>query len=74
MDQYLFVHFLSLHNVPAQPAGGPYGGTAATIPGLIEAEEFDYGGEGVGYSDSTPNNIQGVGGRGRLAREIAGAP
>lgn len=46
---------------PAQE--GAYGGVPATVPGLIEAEEFDYGGEGVGYSDSTIANIQQVRGK-----------
>lgn len=40
--------------------GGPYGGVPATIPGVIQVAEFDLGGEGVGYSDSTAGNIQGV--------------
>ncbi|CAN0576997.1 unnamed protein product, partial [Laminaria digitata] len=40
--------------------GRPYGGTPATIPGVIQAAEFDLGGEGVAYSDSTAGNIQGV--------------
>ncbi|CAN0449955.1 unnamed protein product, partial [Laminaria digitata] len=42
--------------------GGPYGGgtTPAEIPGLVEAEEFDTGGEGVGYSDTTAVNIGGA--------------
>lgn len=46
------------------------------IPGLIEAEEFGYGGEGVGYSDSITVNIQQVdegGGALLLARTCAGA-
>ena len=30
------------------------------IPGLIQAEEYDLGGEGVGYSDSSGGNKQGV--------------
>lgn len=30
------------------------------IPGGVEAEEFDIGGEGVGYSDVDPGNIGGV--------------
>jgi beta-glucanase (GH16 family) len=34
----------------------PYGGTAATIPGKIEAENYDNGGQGVAYSDSDPTN------------------
>ncbi len=29
----------------------PFGGTAAKIPGRIEAENYDIGGEGVSYSD-----------------------
>lgn len=39
---------------------GAYGGPSA-VPGLIEAEEFDYGGEGVAYSDSSAINVMGVG-------------
>lgn len=35
---------------------GPFNGVAAEIPGTIEAEEFDYGGEGVAYSDTDPGN------------------
>ncbi|CAN0583394.1 unnamed protein product, partial [Laminaria digitata] len=33
-----------------------YKGVAATIPGKIQAEKFDWGGEGVGYSDTTAEN------------------
>lgn len=43
----------------------PYGGVPASIPGTIQAEEFDFGGEGVGYSDTTaenkPNGVSGNG-------------
>lgn len=35
----------------------PYGGTPRTIPGRLEAEEFDNGGQGVAYFDGTANNI-----------------
>lgn len=45
-------------------AGIPYGGVPATIPGVIQVEEFDVGGERVGYVDSTPGNIQEVSERG----------
>lgn len=34
----------------------PYGGHLRTIPGKIEAEDFDLGGEGVGYHDRTTKN------------------
>ena len=30
-------------------SSGPFLGVSAVIPGTVEAEEFDYGGEGVGY-------------------------
>ena len=48
------------------PAGGisgggasPYSGTVA-LPGTVQAEEFDEGGEGVGYYDTTGGNSGGV--------------
>jgi glucose/arabinose dehydrogenase len=34
----------------------PYGGTARSIPGKIEAEDFDNGGEGVAYHDASTGN------------------
>jgi beta-glucanase (GH16 family) len=34
---------------------GPYGGTAAAIPGTVQAENYDTGGQGVGYSVSSTN-------------------
>jgi endoglucanase Acf2 len=37
--------------------GTPYTGTPKTVPGKIEAEEFDLGGEGVAYHDSDPQNV-----------------
>jgi endoglucanase len=46
---------------PPPPAGGsPYGGTARAIPGTIQAEDFDDGGEGVGYHDSDAANSGGA--------------
>ena len=40
--------------------GGPYEGILVAIPGKVEAEKFDRGGEGVGYSDTSSANIGGV--------------
>ncbi|MBO7428827.1 MAG: carbohydrate-binding protein [Paludibacteraceae bacterium] len=34
----------------------PFNGTPAPIPGVIEAEEFDYGGEGNAYHDNDEQN------------------
>ena len=45
-----------------QTAEYAYGGVPATVPGVVEAEEFDNGGQGVGYSDTTDGNTGGVGG------------
>jgi len=36
--------------------GRPYKGIVRTIPGMIEAEDFDEGGEGVAYHDTDPEN------------------
>lgn len=35
---------------------GPYNGTRAVIPGIIEAEEYDLGGQGSAYNDSSPGS------------------
>ncbi len=35
----------------------PYNGTAINIPGVVEVEEYDLGGEGLAYHDSDPANI-----------------
>lgn len=37
-----------------------YGGIPPTVPGLIEAEGFDVGGQGVAYYDKTPANTGNV--------------
>ncbi len=44
------------------PTGGtlaPYGGTAAALPGTIQAENFDEGGAEVAYHDATAGNAGG---------------
>ncbi len=43
-------------NAPTAPTQSPYNGIARSIPGTIEAEEFDLGGQGVAYNDSDPSN------------------
>lgn len=43
--------------VTAAPvASGPYGGTRHAIPGTIQAEHYDLGGEGVGFHDTDAVN------------------
>ena len=36
--------------------GTPYAGTPKPVPGTVQAEEYDLGGEGVAYHDSDPQN------------------
>lgn len=38
------------------PAQSPYGGIARAIPGLIQSEDYDLGGEGIAYSDNDTTN------------------
>lgn len=40
----------------ANETAGPYEGTAAVLPGKIELENYDYGGQGVAYNDETAAN------------------
>jgi hypothetical protein len=37
----------------------PYRGTPAAIPGIVQAEEFDHGGPGLAYRDTTTGNAGG---------------
>src|SRR3954453_1260793 len=38
----------------------PYLGTAAAVPGTVQAENYDSGGEGVAYHDTTSGNTGGA--------------
>jgi hypothetical protein len=56
-------HLNELRNefrAPVQGGRSPYRGTPFVVPGLIEAEDFDNGGEGVAYHDLTPGNQGGA--------------
>ncbi len=44
---------------PPSGNGNPYSGTPAPIPGTIQAENFNTGGEGVAYHDSDTTNSGG---------------
>jgi peptidoglycan/xylan/chitin deacetylase (PgdA/CDA1 family)/endo-1,4-beta-D-glucanase Y len=41
---------------PTPPDNLPYGGTTPSIPSRIQAENYDQGGEGVAYHDTTSGN------------------
>jgi hypothetical protein len=40
----------------AAPASAPFGGTPAAVPGTIDAVNFDDGGSGIAYVDTTAGN------------------
>ena len=44
-------------NVHVLPGSAPFGGVAVAIPGIVEAENFNEGGQGVGYYDLTAGNL-----------------
>jgi phosphatidylserine/phosphatidylglycerophosphate/cardiolipin synthase-like enzyme len=39
---------------------GPYTGSPVPLPGMIQAENFDNGGSGIAYNDTTASNAGGV--------------
>ena len=47
---------LDAFNITASFLGTPFGGTPAAIPGIIQAENFNEGGEGVAYHDTDSRN------------------
>jgi hypothetical protein len=40
---------------PPPPTEGPYGGTAAAVPGTVQAANYDTGGQGVAYNVGSTN-------------------
>ena len=44
---------------PTTPGSTPYGGTPVALPGTLELENFDDGGQGIAYSDTTTANSGG---------------
>src|SRR5262249_22527479 len=41
---------------PPPPGNTPFGGTAVQLPGTVQAENFDEGGPGIAYFDTTAGN------------------
>ena len=54
-----YMDFDAMEIVASSGPGSPFGGVPHPIPGKVEAEDYDLGGPGVGYSDTTPGNEQG---------------
>jgi len=45
---------------PPAPGSTPFSGTPLAVPGRIEAENYDKGGEGLAYHDTTAGNSSGA--------------
>jgi beta-glucanase (GH16 family) len=45
---------------PTPTPAGPFLGAPVPLPGVVQAENFDYGGEGVAYHDLDPTNNGGA--------------
>lgn len=56
----LAICFFTVPAAAGQYPGTPYSGTPVSLPGTVQAENFDNGSEGVAYHDSGPNNMGGV--------------
>ncbi|MEV8540202.1 carbohydrate-binding protein [Streptomyces sp. NPDC051572] len=50
-----FVATLSDNHWPPAAPEGPYGGTPAAVPGTIQAEDYDTGGQGIAYNVNSVN-------------------
>ena len=50
-----FVATLSDNHWPPPAPEGPYGGTPAAVPGTVQAENYDTGGQGVAYNVNSVN-------------------
>jgi hypothetical protein len=42
--------------IPASPATTPFGGVAVPLPGRLQVENFDVGGQGLAYNDTNAGN------------------
>jgi endonuclease/exonuclease/phosphatase family metal-dependent hydrolase len=51
---------IDVRSTSAGGGGTPYTGAPFAIPAVIQAEQFDLGGEGVAYHDDTPGNLGGA--------------
>ncbi|HWF86750.1 MAG TPA: carbohydrate-binding protein [Vicinamibacterales bacterium] len=54
------INWISVSSSSSAAASTPFTGTAIALPGTIQAENYDKGGEGVAYHDTTAGNSGGV--------------
>jgi hypothetical protein len=59
INSYTFSNVQANHTISAafqqQVSEGPFGGTAAAIPGTVQAENYDTGGQGIAYNVTSIN-------------------
>jgi endonuclease/exonuclease/phosphatase family metal-dependent hydrolase len=62
VGNFNWMKFEAVSSASSPSSGGPtpYRGSPIALPGTVEAEYFDNGGEGVAYGDSTPGNTGGA--------------
>jgi hypothetical protein len=53
-------NWFRLDTSSSTPSNTPFGGTPAPIPGTLQAENFDNGGQNVAYFDTTSGNSTGA--------------
>jgi hypothetical protein len=59
-DHFLGYHTATHSQLPTTPQQSPFTGSPITIPGKIEAENFDNGGQNIAYNDNTTGNTGNV--------------
>jgi hypothetical protein len=52
-------NFNYVRAIASAASSTPYGGAAAAVPGTVQTENFDQGGAGIAYADTTTANIGG---------------
>lgn len=62
-----FIRAADAAGLRTAPQPSPYGDTLRPLPGVIQAEDFDTGGKGLGYVDRTTSN---AGNAYRLAEDV----
>ncbi|MDO8725005.1 MAG: carbohydrate-binding protein [Candidatus Methanoperedens sp.] len=56
MDKKGDYNVANINYIRITPSQSPYGGTPWAIPGIIQAENYDLGGEGIAYHDTEKAN------------------
>ncbi len=58
--QQMRVDWVRVYDLMAPPPQDPFNGSPLILPGVVEMEEYDFGGQGVAYNDADAENIGGA--------------